>query len=76
MWSLFCYSVPCVHLVCSHLDGEERGGCSSWCPVTVSVLLLFLAMPWVGVQCVIVAFPDHTHLFLGIWPVTSKLKNL
>ena len=19
-------------------------------------------MPWVGLQCVIVAFPDHTHL--------------
>ena len=22
-------------------------------------------MPWVGVQCVIVVFPDHTHLRFG-----------
>ena len=25
-------------------------------------LWLFLAVPWVGLQCVIVIFPDHTHL--------------
>ena len=22
----------------------------------------FIAVPWVGLQCVIVVFPDHTHL--------------
>ena len=33
----------------------------SWCHVTVSVLCLLLT--WVGLQCVIVAFPSHTHLF-------------
>ena len=26
------------------------------------VLWLFLTVPWVGLQCVIVVFPDHTHL--------------
>ena len=35
------------------------------CLVTVYVLWLFLAVPWVGLQCVIVVFPDHTHLLLG-----------
>ena len=30
--------------------------------VTVTCLRLFLAVPWVGLQCVIVVFPDHTHL--------------
>ena len=30
--------------------------------VTVIVLWLFLAVPWVGLQCVIVVLPDHTHL--------------
>ena len=30
--------------------------------MTVSVLWLFLTVPWVGMQCVIVVFPDHTHL--------------
>ena len=23
---------------------------------------LFLTVPWVGLQCVIVVFPDHNHL--------------
>ena len=32
------------------------------CIVTINVLWLFLTVPWVGLQCVIVVFPDHTHL--------------
>ena len=33
--------------------------------VTVNVLLLFLTVLWLGrLQCVIVVFPDHTHLLL------------
>ena len=32
----------------------------SWCPVMV--VWLFLAVPWVCLQFVIVVFPDHTHL--------------
>ena len=31
--------------------------------MTVIVLWLFLMVPWVGLQCVIVLFPDHTHFF-------------
>ena len=27
---------------------------------------LFLAVPWVSLQCVIVVFPDHTHLMFYI----------
>ena len=33
---------------------------SSWC--LVIVVWLFLAVPWACLQCVIVVFPDHTHL--------------
>ena len=33
---------------------------STWCLVVV--LWLFLAVPWVSLQFVIVVFPDHTHL--------------
>ena len=33
---------------------------SFWC--LVIVVLLFLAVPWVSLQFVIVVFPDHTHL--------------
>ena len=34
---------------------------SSLCLVTVNVLRIFLVVLWVGVPCVIVIFPDHTH---------------
>ena len=37
---------------------------SSCCHMAVSVPCLFLAVSWVGLQCVIVAFPDHTTSFL------------
>ena len=30
--------------------------------ITVNVLWHFLTMPWVGLHCVIVIFPDYTHL--------------
>ena len=33
---------------------------SSWC--LVIVVWLFLAVPWVCLQFVIVVFPNHTHL--------------
>ena len=33
------------------------------CIVTINVLWPFLTVSWVGLQCVIVVFPDHTHLF-------------
>ena len=32
------------------------------CIVTLNVLGLFLVVPWVGLQYMIVVFPDHTHL--------------
>ena len=39
------------------------------CLVPVNVLWLFLRLPWVRLQCVIVLFPDHTHLFIGRDPL-------
>ena len=32
------------------------------CSVTINVLWLLLTVPWVGLQCVIWVFPNHTHL--------------
>ena len=32
------------------------------CFVTMEVMWLFVAVPWVDLQCVVVLFPDHTHL--------------
>ena len=37
--------------------------CSSL--VAVDVLLVFLVVPWVGLQCVILVFSDHTHLLFA-----------
>ena len=36
------------------------------CIVTINVLRLFLTVPWVGLHCVIVVFPDHTHLLFDV----------
>ena len=35
---------------------------SFWC--LVIIVWLFIAVPWIGLQFVIVVFPDHTHLLL------------
>ena len=40
--------------------------------MTVGILWFFFPMPWVGMQWVIVLFPDHTHLLIAtVYPVTS-----
>ena len=41
-----------------------------YCLVTVSVLWLFLTVPCLGLLCVIVVFPDHTHLIFLYWRVS------
>ena len=66
-WFLVCITL-CPFYFCNHLDEEERAVCFSlvfsWCLVTVTVMWLFLTMPWIGLRCVIAAFPDHTHFFI------------
>ena len=61
-WFLFWYASLCV-LSC--FDEEEKSGCFALivsCLITVYVPWLILKVPWVGLQCVIVVFPDPTHL--------------
>ena len=51
--------------------------------VAVGALCLFLTIPWVGLQCVIVALPGHTHLLFVLdsadrdfqFNSTNKQKN-
>ena len=68
--SLFCYAILCVHSSFAIILKRERK-LVVWllfcyrCLVTVNVLWLFLMVLWVGLQCVIVVFPDHTHLLFG-----------
>ena len=53
----------------SSSSGRERElvallSLSSWC--LMIVVWLFLAVPWVCLQFMIVAFTDHTHVLLFI----------
>ena len=65
--SLFCYALLCVHSSFAIILKRKRKLVallllSYRCIVTINVLRLFLTVPWVGLQCVIAVFPDHTHL--------------
>ena len=65
--SLFCYALLCGHSSFAIILKRNRKLVallllSYSCIVAVNVLRLFLTVPWVGLQCVIVVFPDHTHL--------------
>ena len=67
---MFCCSVICVlsSFAISLMGKRELVAflcLSSWCLVAVSALWLFLTLPWVGLQCVVVVFPIHTHA-LGV----------
>ena len=64
--SMFCCTVLYVHSSIAIILMGKREliallNLSSWC--LVMVMLLFLAVHRVGLQCVIVVFPDHTHSF-------------
>ena len=65
--SLFCYALLCVHSSFAIILKRKRKLVallllSYKCIATNNVLWLFLMVLWVGLQCVIVVLPDHTHL--------------
>ena len=63
--SMFCFLLLCVHSSFAIiLMGKKELGAliclsSRW---LIIVLWLFLTIPWVHLQFVIVVFPVHTHL--------------
>ena len=65
VFDLLCITL-CPLYFCNHIDEVERAGCFDTIVfqifVTVRVLLLFLMTQVVGLPCLIVVFPDHTHL--------------
>ena len=68
--SLFCCTLLCVYSSFAIIIKRKRKLVallllSYRCIVTINVLWLFLAMTWAGMQCVIVAFPDHTHVLFS-----------
>ena len=65
MFVFVWYALCCVHSSFAIILTRTRGLVdllllSFGCLVIVDVLWLFLTLPWVGLRCVIVAFPDHT----------------
>ena len=81
--SLFCYALLCVLSSFAIILKRNREPVallllSYGCIVTVNVMWLFLTVLWVGLQCVIVVFLDHTHLLfekqfclLFEWPLKT-----
>ena len=64
---LFCYAFLCVHSSFAIILKRKRKLVALIllayrCIVTINILCLFLTVPWVGLQYVIVVLTDHTHL--------------
>ena len=79
MWDLFCCALFCVHSSFATISMGKRElvallCLSSWC--LVIVVWLFLTMPRVCLQFVIVVFPDHTHLLFFIIVSVYKFYNI
>ena len=75
--SLFCYALLCVHSSLAIILKRKRKLVALLllcyrCFVTINVLWLFLTVPWVGLQYVIVVFLDHTYFFNTVLHSTSK----
>ena len=65
--SMFCYALLCVHSCFAIILAGKRElfallSLSSW--YLVIAVLLFLVVPWVCLQFVIVVFPDQTYLLI------------
>ena len=72
--SLICYALLYVHSSFAIILKRKRKLAVLLllfyrCLVTVNVPWLLLTVPWVGLQGVIVVFPDHTHLLSIDWVV-------
>ena len=77
---LFCFALLCVHSSFAIILKRKRKLVdmlllSYRCIVTIDVLWLFLTVPWVGLQCVIVVFPDHTRYFLASTYILMSLSK-
>ena len=69
VWSSVFVSVLVCITVCpfpcsNHLEEKDFVLLSHPCLAILYVLWLFLTVPWVGLQCVIVVFPGHNQFLL------------
>ena len=68
--SMFCCALLCVHSSFAIISMGKRElvtllYLTSW--FLVIVVWLFLAVPWVCLQFVIVVLPDYTHFFIHFY---------
>ena len=64
---MFCCALLCVHFIFAITSMGKRELVTLLCLSSlclVNVVWLFLTMPWVCLQFVIVVFSDHTHLLI------------
>ena len=76
--SMFCYLLCYVYSSFAIILMGKRElvallSLSSWC--LVIVVWLFLVVPWVCLQFIIVVFPDHTH-YLGVFEMAHRFLRL
>ena len=72
---MFCCALLCVHSSFAIISMGKRELVALLCLSSwrlVIVVWLFLTMPWVCLQFVIVVFPDHTHFLYFIMPSIVK----
>ena len=64
---MFCYALHCVHSSFEIiLRGKRKLLVLSYrCIVTINVRWPLFTVPLVGLLCVIVLFPDHTHFLMN-----------
>ena len=75
--SLFCYALLYVHSSFAIILKRKRKLVPllllfKRCIDSVNFLWFLLTVPWVGRQCVIVVFSDHTHLLFDCWAFPSQ----
>ena len=80
LWlSLFCYALRCVHSNFAIILKRKRKLVallllSYRCIVTINGLWLFLTVPLVGLQYVLVIFPDKSRLLFAVEEV--RISNV
>ena len=83
MWEFcvcLCFVFVCVSiLVLQSFEEEEKAVCFAIIVLQMyyyyKCSVIFLAVPWAGLQYVIAVFPDHTHLLFEISLLAQKVKE-
>ena len=75
--SLLCEALLCVHSSFAIILKKRKLVALLLlyysCIVTINFLWLFLTVPWIGLECVIEVFPDHTHLLFAKKPYSIAI---